>query len=124
MHKETEAMVGSVLWDGDGKLATLLSAPYTFVNASLAGNIYGMKNVTGDALMRVDLNPAERAGLLTQPSFLARLNSRKASVATETSASSRWRKKKLRLPCASFAGRASAALTYSTIRFEVTRTWR
>jgi len=71
MRKETQAMVDSVLWDGDGKLSTLLTASHTFVNATLASSIYGLKNVTGDNLRRTEMNPAERAGILTQPSFLA-----------------------------------------------------
>jgi hypothetical protein len=70
MRAETEAFVDAVLWDGDGRLATLLAAPFSFVNSVLAG-IYGLAGVTGEALRRVALDPRQRAGVLTQPGFLA-----------------------------------------------------
>ncbi len=70
MRQSTEAFVNHVMWQGDGKLTTLLQSPLSFVNASLASTIYGMPGVTGDTLQRVDLDPARYAGLLTQPSLL------------------------------------------------------
>lgn len=65
MSNETRRFADHVIREGDGRLSTLLSAPFTFVDAQLAP-IYG---VAGDG--RVDLDPARRAGLLTQPGVLA-----------------------------------------------------
>jgi hypothetical protein len=58
--------------DGDGKLGTLLRAPYSFVNGGLA-RLYGVAGIaaTSTALQKVDLPVAERSGLLTQASVLA-----------------------------------------------------
>ena len=55
--------------DGDGTLKSLLTAPYGFVNAALAP-AYGV-TATGTALTRTALDATKRAGLLTQPTFLA-----------------------------------------------------
>jgi hypothetical protein len=62
---------------GDGTLKTLLTAPYAYVNAALAP-IYGV-TATGDALTRMDLPATQRAGILTQPTFLASRASPSAS---------------------------------------------
>ncbi len=70
MRQETEAFINHVLWDGDAKLTTLLRAPFSFVNDKLA-SIYGLSGVTGAGLSKRDLDPMRRAGLLTQPGFLA-----------------------------------------------------
>jgi hypothetical protein len=67
--REFDAIVRHVV-RGDGKLATLLTAPIGFPDAALA-SLYGV-TVTGTAPRRVDLPPAERAGILTQIAFLAR----------------------------------------------------
>lgn len=65
---ETEEFTQSVLFGGDGKLETLLSADYSFGN-DLLGKVYGTSG-RGSALTRVTLDASERLGLLTQPSFL------------------------------------------------------
>jgi len=67
---ETLAFVDSVTWNGDGRLSTLLTAPYTFVNGKLAA-FYGMPTVDGSTFRRVDVDVDRRGGLLTQGSFLA-----------------------------------------------------
>jgi hypothetical protein len=67
---ETLTFIDSVLWNGDARLATLLTAPYTFVNGKLAA-FYGMPTVDGTTFRRVDVDPAQRGGVLTQGSFLA-----------------------------------------------------
>lgn len=54
---------------GDGTLKTLLTAPYGFVNSSLAP-VYGV-TATGTTLTRTNLDPNQRAGILTQATFLA-----------------------------------------------------
>ena len=70
MAAETDAFVQNVVFDGDGRWSTLLGASYSFLNQALGG-VYGMPQVTGAELRRTDLNQAQRAGFLTQPSFLA-----------------------------------------------------
>jgi hypothetical protein len=70
MAGETRAFVQSVVFDGDGRWGTLLGASYSFVNQALGG-LYGMPQVQGANLVRADLNASQRAGFLTQASFLA-----------------------------------------------------
>jgi hypothetical protein len=68
MSAETEAFVGYVLGQGDGRFATLLTAPFSVIDPALAP-LYG---VTAPAAAgRVDFPSAQRSGLLTQPAFLA-----------------------------------------------------
>mgnify|MGYP003873194133 CR=1 FL=1 len=69
-RRETEHFIDHVIWEDKGDLATLLSAPYTFLNQSLA-SVYGVSGVSGEAFQKVMLNPAERGGLLTQPGILS-----------------------------------------------------
>jgi hypothetical protein len=69
MQTEVSAFVDSIMWNGDGKVSTLLTAPYTFANASLAA-FYGLSGPQGDAFERVALDPAQRSGILTQGAFL------------------------------------------------------
>ena len=66
---ETNAFVQNVAFGGDGRLGTLLGAPYSYLNGALA-TLYGA-SVTGTTMTKTDLNPMQRAGLLTQGSFLA-----------------------------------------------------
>ncbi len=65
-----------------GGLNELLLSPFTFVNSRLAA-VYGLKGTFGDAFQKTELNPAERAGLLTQLGFLAE-NAGRGAVATGT----------------------------------------
>ncbi len=70
MRTEVGAFVTDVVFGGgDAKLETLLSAPYTMVNAPLA-KVYGVNGVTDTSFKRVDLNPSERGGLMTSAAFL------------------------------------------------------
>jgi hypothetical protein len=69
MAAETRAFVESVVFDGDGRWGTMLGASFSFVNQALAG-VYGMAQVTGSNLRRAELDATQRAGFLTQPSFL------------------------------------------------------
>jgi hypothetical protein len=55
---------------GDGTLSTLLTASYTYANADIAA-IYGDTSVTGSDFTRLQLDPQERSGILTQAAFLA-----------------------------------------------------
>ena len=59
----------SAVFDGDAKLDTLLAADFSFVNQPLAA-LYGKTGVTGAAMARTDLNPDQRAGLLTLAPWL------------------------------------------------------
>lgn len=68
LGQELEAFLSSVLVTGDGTLKTLLTAPYTFANATTATE-YGL-SVTGTSFVKLDLNPAERQGVLMQVPFL------------------------------------------------------
>lgn len=71
MQRETLEFVSHVVLN-DGRLKTMLTAPYSFINADLA-KLYGLAGVTVPAgsFSRVELNPDQRAGVLTQASFLA-----------------------------------------------------
>lgn len=65
---ETEHFVSYVLGQAEGRFATLLTAPYSVIDPILAP-LYG---VTAPASTgRVDFDPAQRSGLLTQGAFLA-----------------------------------------------------
>jgi len=68
MIDEAAAFSKFVVFEGDGRLATMLGAEFSFVNQSL-GKIYGA-NATGTALQKTALNKAERQGILTQTAFL------------------------------------------------------
>lgn len=69
MQAETAAFADWVMWQSDAKLGTLLTAPVSFVNQSLA-TIYGLTGVTGTALQQVQLDPTQRAGVLTQAAVM------------------------------------------------------
>jgi hypothetical protein len=69
MTAETRAFVANVVFEGDGRWGSLLGGGFSFLNQALGG-VYGLA-VTGPDLRRTDLNRTQRAGLLTQPAFLA-----------------------------------------------------
>jgi hypothetical protein len=73
LEEETRLFLKSVLWEGDGRLATLFTARYSFTNARLA-DFYGLPLGDPDrtALTRTAF-PADtpRAGILTHGSILA-----------------------------------------------------
>ncbi len=70
-EKETLSFLDHVVFDDDkGDVKTMLTAPYSMMNADLAA-FYGVSGPKGAAFERVDLDPAQRAGLLTQASLLA-----------------------------------------------------
>lgn len=68
-RQETEQFLDEAVWNGPGDLATVFTAPYTFVNGPLA-TFYGIPNITGDAFQKVALDTTRRSGLLTQASIL------------------------------------------------------
>ncbi len=65
-----------------GGLNQLLLSPFTFVNSRLAA-VYGLKGTFSDTFQKAELNPTERAGLLTQLGFLAE-NAGRGTVGTGT----------------------------------------
>jgi hypothetical protein len=68
---ETREFIRHLFQDGDARLATLLSATFSYVNPGLA-KLYGVAYPgTGTGFVRVDLPAGQRAGVLTQPSVLA-----------------------------------------------------
>ncbi|HEV8245867.1 MAG TPA: DUF1592 domain-containing protein, partial [Polyangiaceae bacterium] len=69
MRKETELFTSDVAFAG-GTLQTLLTADYTFLNQELAA-YYGLSGPSGDTFERASLDPARRAGLLSQGGLLA-----------------------------------------------------
>jgi hypothetical protein len=69
LARETSGFIEEVLWRGDGRWASLLSAPFSSLNDRLA-KLYGIAGVTGAQFRKMDL-PAERAGLLLQGNLLS-----------------------------------------------------
>ncbi|WP_242515203.1 DUF1592 domain-containing protein [Sorangium cellulosum] len=71
MRAETPAFVEHVLWSGDRKLSSLLTLPIGFATEPVA-RLYGVSVPPGTtAPQLVELPPDQRAGVLTQPAFLA-----------------------------------------------------
>jgi hypothetical protein len=73
MVEELKRFTGFVMSGGDGKLETLLTAPFTMANGPLA-RVYGVAGASAadTSWKKVDLDPAQRpGGLLTQFAFLA-----------------------------------------------------
>ena len=67
LRAETRRFAAHVVFDGAGSLDALLTAPYT-VTTARGAQVYGVAD-HGDGLLELD--PTERAGLLTQPAVLA-----------------------------------------------------
>jgi Protein of unknown function (DUF1592)/Protein of unknown function (DUF1588)/Protein of unknown function (DUF1587)/Protein of unknown function (DUF1595)/Protein of unknown function (DUF1585) len=70
MEQETKMFLDDVVWNENGTLATLFTAPYTFVNGPLA-QYYGIAGVTGSAFVKTPLDGTQRLGMLTQGGFLS-----------------------------------------------------
>ncbi len=70
MKQETLKFVDSVVWDGDGTLTQLYTAPFTFVNTALA-TYYGLPAPTGTGFQKVPGDTQGRAGLLTQGGLMS-----------------------------------------------------
>jgi hypothetical protein len=69
MREETETFLDQVIFEGEGNLDALLTAPYSYMNAELAA-FYGVDAMVGEGFEKVDLDPKERAGLLTLGTLL------------------------------------------------------
>ncbi|MFO7565301.1 MAG: DUF1592 domain-containing protein [Enhygromyxa sp.] len=70
MQRETELFVEAVVFEDQGGLAELLTAPFSFVNQDTA-YAYGLGDGFGPEFERVALDPTQRGGILTQLGFLA-----------------------------------------------------
>lgn len=68
---ENRAFLEHVLWQDDGRWPTVLTAPYTIIDAALA-EIYGVPAPEGEA-QRVELSADERSGIMTQAGMMAEL---------------------------------------------------
>jgi hypothetical protein len=68
MRTETEKFFEYIV-SNDRPITDLLDADYSFVDERLA-RIYGIPGVTGPEFRKVQLNPLQRGGFLTQASFL------------------------------------------------------
>jgi len=69
-REEAELFVRATVLDDAGSLQQLFTSSFSFVNDDLA-RLYELPDEFGRAFARVDLDPARRSGLLTQPGFLA-----------------------------------------------------
>lgn len=69
IRQETEQFIDDRVWGG-GTIEELLNVRSSFVNEPLAA-LYKIPGVTGPELRKVNLDPTERAGILTQASLLA-----------------------------------------------------
>ncbi len=67
--QETQRFVAHVMFDGDGRVETLLTAPFSFLNDAL-GPLYGVTIANKD-FQKTPLDAGQRTGLLGQGSFLA-----------------------------------------------------
>lgn len=70
LKEQVELFAQAVIIDEEGTAQDLLTAPFTYVNNRLAP-LYGVQAPAGSTLARVELNPNQRAGLLTHAAVLA-----------------------------------------------------
>ncbi|XYI03856.1 DUF1592 domain-containing protein [Sorangium sp. So ce1128] len=70
MQREAELFVEHVVFDEGGGLIDLLTSRTAFVNDHLAA-VYGVEGEFNNEFAKVELNEAERSGLLTRLGFLA-----------------------------------------------------
>jgi len=70
LHTETQQFL-QYLFSQNGTLRDIFTSPVTFVNSTVAG-LYGLKGTfTPDTWTQVQLDPTQRAGVLTRLGFLA-----------------------------------------------------
>lgn len=70
MEAETQELIRHVIFEWNGDYEMMLTEPVSFVNDDLAA-LYDIEGDFGDELELVDLDPDERAGILTNLGFLA-----------------------------------------------------
>lgn len=71
LQNELELFLDSILFEpgADRSFKTLFTAEYTFVNERTAP-LYGISDVTGEEMVRRDLDPAQRRGIISMAPFL------------------------------------------------------
>jgi hypothetical protein len=69
MRQETSTFLEKEVFEGVGTWTGMLTAPYTYVNATLAA-YYGIPGVAGETFQKVNTDPTQRLGLLTQGSIM------------------------------------------------------
>jgi hypothetical protein len=70
LRQESELFVDAVTFERAKGFRSLLTAPFAFVN-QVTAPLYGLSGTFGTELQRAELDPAQRAGILTQVAFLA-----------------------------------------------------
>jgi hypothetical protein len=71
LEREVEMFVDAISFTQKRGFPSLMTAPFTFANRTTAA-IYGVSGeFDGETLQRVELDPTQRAGILTQVGFLA-----------------------------------------------------
>jgi hypothetical protein len=78
LQQEASLYFQAVAVEGDGGIAEILTTPVTHVSDATAP-FYGLSGAYGSELVRVDLDPTRRAGILTQLGFLSRYASQTQS---------------------------------------------
>jgi hypothetical protein len=73
MAEETQRFVDYVVFEGEGTLQELFTAPYTFVNGALAKHYDPGSTMTSATFDKVPLDGAKRGGLLTHGSLMTLL---------------------------------------------------
>jgi hypothetical protein len=69
LYAEARTFFDQIIWKGDSKLETLLTAPYTYLNGPLA-TYYGVPGITGDNFQQVAMPQQQRIGFLTQAGLM------------------------------------------------------
>lgn len=71
LQQEALLFINEVVVNREGGIRELLNTPMTFVNDQTAG-YYGLSGSYGSTLQQVELDPTQRAGILTQLGFLSK----------------------------------------------------
>ena len=69
MYNEATTFFSKVVWDNNGTLKDLLTAPYTYVTDKTLAAVYG--TAQPDATGKLTLDPTQRAGFLTSAAMLS-----------------------------------------------------
>lgn len=70
MREETQTFLEHVIFSGPGDWASALTAPYTYMNETLA-RFYGVSGIYGDQFQQVPLDTRQRLGVLTHAGIMA-----------------------------------------------------
>lgn len=70
MREETQTFLEHHIFAGPGDWASALTAPYTFMNETLA-KFYGISGVYGDEFQEVPMDTSKRLGVLTHAGIMA-----------------------------------------------------